>query len=95
MNSSCRSSRQLCKWRTKEDQLPPGTDLQQDAEEILHLLFSLDSSEPWTIEHVTLEPFSITVLTPPLDGAKFLLKLDLTPGQYHWLLLGVQVVPLS
>ncbi|HHT42440.1 MAG TPA: hypothetical protein GX014_03470 [Firmicutes bacterium] len=70
-------------------------DLQQDAEEILHLLFSLDSSEPWTIEHVTLEPFSITVLTPPLDGAKFLLKLDLTPGQYHWLLLGVQVVPLS
>jgi len=70
-------------------------DLRQDPSEVMDFLFSLDSTGDWKIEQITLEPFTVTIPVPTAQGAKLLLQLDLTPGQYNWLLRGVQVVPLS
>ncbi|NLM41582.1 MAG: hypothetical protein GX199_04665 [Firmicutes bacterium] len=69
-------------------------DLRQKRSDVVDFLLTMDTSTAWALEQITLEPFSITVRVSSGQGDQLLLQFELTPGQYHWLLKGLGVVPL-
>lgn len=69
-------------------------DLVQERTAVVDFLLTLDSGSDWEIAQISVDPFAVAVRAPSAKGENLLLKLDLTPGQYHWLLRGLQVVPL-
>ncbi|MGB3957586.1 MAG: hypothetical protein WBM05_05990 [Limnochordia bacterium] len=68
-------------------------DLRQDPAATADLLFALAEGAQWEIVQISLEPFAVIVVVPT-GSTSLLLQLDLTPGLYHWLLKGLQIVPL-
>lgn len=67
----------------------------QDTQQVLAFLSSLDANVPWTMEHLNLDPFTVLVFVPHSQNTRLLLNLKLIPGQYHWLIHSIQVLPLS
>lgn len=69
-------------------------DLKQDRSQVLSFLESLETSAAWSVQQVAVDPFAVRVLVPTPAGNPLLVELELTPGQYNWLLKGLVVVPL-
>ncbi|HHT91342.1 MAG: hypothetical protein QM451_04840 [Bacillota bacterium] len=63
--------------------------------DVLQFLLSLNPVVPWTVEYAVLEPFAITVFVPHAERTKLLLNLELSPGQNHWVIDRLEVVPVG
>ncbi len=65
--------------------------------EVLEFLLSLNTLVPWSVEHAILDPFTITLYVPPAQdtNTKLLLNMGLTPGERHWLIHRLEVIPVG
>lgn len=70
-------------------------DLAQGKQPVMEFLSSLTTSQRWSYQQITMEPFSVVVLVPHSENSRFLLHLELTPGLQHWLIQSIQIFPLS
>ena len=70
-------------------------DIPQGQGAVLKFLFSLNPAVPWTVEYAVLEPFVVTVFVPHAEHTKLLLNLGLTPGQSHWIINRLEIVPVG
>lgn len=67
----------------------------QEKQEVVTFLSSLKTDQPWSIEHITLDPFSVIAFVPHLEKPKLLIDFSLIPGQYHWLIQGFQITLIN
>ncbi len=75
--------------------LDPG--IAQGQVEVLKFLLSLNARIPWSVEYAVLDPFTITVFVPHAESTntKLLLHMGLTPGEHHWLIHRLEVIPVG
>lgn len=70
-------------------------NITQGQVEVVEFLLSMNATVPWSVEHAVLDPFTITVLVSHSESTKFLLNIGLTPGEHHWLIRRIDVVPVG
>lgn len=75
--------------------LDPG--IAQGQVEVLKFLLSLNARILWSVEYAVLDPFTITVFVPHAESTntKLLLHMGLTPGEHHWLIHRLEVIPVG
>jgi hypothetical protein len=69
-------------------------NLAQDRGQVLEFLLSLNTAVPWSVEHAVLEPFTATLHVPHSPRTQLLVNLGLVPGEDHWLISRIEVIPL-
>lgn len=71
------------------------TNIAQGQSQVVEFLANLGTDQPWSVEYAALEPFSLTILVPHSPNISLLLNVGLTPGEYHWLISRLEVIPLG
>lgn len=65
-----------------------------DEYKIAEFIINLNSAQQWELRYISLDPLSITIVVKQTTESSLLLNVGLLPGEDHWLIKTLDVIPL-